>query len=194
MGGFGSAVLEAANEAGLPTNHVRRLGLPDRYVMHAERDEQLAEVGLDVEGITQAALDLAIATGWAPPEREAGTNGNRPSSAVKPAPNEFWPAMNRSRSVTIEPGYSSAPGIADRHGSGEDSLSVSRDRSRGSAFSIVRSRPTAGPTSSERAVPSAPAHPVGRSDWSSWATGSSPRSIRSPKRWPIRSLRPTGSS
>ena len=67
MGGFGSAVLEAANEAGLPTSHVRRLGLPDRYVMHAERDEQLAEVGLDVEGITQAALALAIATGWTPP-------------------------------------------------------------------------------------------------------------------------------
>ena len=57
MGGFGSAVLEAANEAGLPTTHVRRLGLPDRYVLHAERDEQLAEVGLDVDGITQAALD-----------------------------------------------------------------------------------------------------------------------------------------
>ena len=52
MGGFGSAVLEAANDAGLPTAHVRRLGLPDRYVLHAERDEQLAEVSLDVEGIT----------------------------------------------------------------------------------------------------------------------------------------------
>lgn len=75
MGGFGSAVLEAANEAGLPTNHLRRLGLPDRYVMHAERDEQLAEVGLDVEGITKSALDLALATGWTLPERETTTNG-----------------------------------------------------------------------------------------------------------------------
>jgi 1-deoxy-D-xylulose-5-phosphate synthase len=89
MGGFGSAVLEAANDAGLSTSHVRRLGLPDRYVLHAERDEQLAEVGLDVEGITQAALGLAIATGWAHPDhRDAGTNGNgngkamtKPSSA-----------------------------------------------------------------------------------------------------------------
>ena len=68
MGGFGSAVLEAANEAGLPTSHVRRLGLPDRYVLHAERDEQLAEVGLDVEGITQAALSLAKSAGWSPSE------------------------------------------------------------------------------------------------------------------------------
>jgi 1-deoxy-D-xylulose-5-phosphate synthase len=82
MGGFGSAVLEAANEAGLPTDHVRRLGLPDRYVMHAEREEQLAEVGLDVEGITRAALNLAIATGWSQPDRETGTNGK---PAVKAA-------------------------------------------------------------------------------------------------------------
>ena len=58
-GGFGSAVLEAANDAGLTTTHVRRLGLPDRFVLHAERDEQLAEVGLDVGGITRAALELA---------------------------------------------------------------------------------------------------------------------------------------
>jgi 1-deoxy-D-xylulose-5-phosphate synthase len=63
MGGFGSAVLEAANDAGLPTAHVRRLGLPDRYVLHAERDEQLAEVGLDVDGITAKALELARAVG-----------------------------------------------------------------------------------------------------------------------------------
>ncbi|WP_422928260.1 1-deoxy-D-xylulose-5-phosphate synthase [Singulisphaera sp. PoT] len=63
MGGFGSAVLEAANDAGLNTTHVRRLGLPDRFVLHAERDEQLAEVGLDVEGITRSALELARAVG-----------------------------------------------------------------------------------------------------------------------------------
>jgi 1-deoxy-D-xylulose-5-phosphate synthase len=63
MGGFGSAVLEAANEAGLPAQHVRRLGLPDRFILHAERDEQLAEVGLDVDGITAAALEVARSLG-----------------------------------------------------------------------------------------------------------------------------------
>ena len=62
-GGYGSAVLEAANDAGLPTAHVRRLGLPDRFILHAERDEQLAEVGLDVDGITAAALELAKTVG-----------------------------------------------------------------------------------------------------------------------------------
>jgi 1-deoxy-D-xylulose-5-phosphate synthase len=62
-GGFGSAVLEVASDAGLSTAHVRRLGLPDHFVLHAERDEQLAEVGLDVDGITRAALELARAAG-----------------------------------------------------------------------------------------------------------------------------------
>src|SRR5262249_51506241 len=82
-GGFGSAVLEAANDAGLPTAHVRRLGLPDRYVMHAERDEQLAEVGLDVDGVTRAALALARAVGMSVPElaKESAVRG--PLSVVR---------------------------------------------------------------------------------------------------------------
>ena len=62
-GGFGSAVLEAASDAGLGTAHVRRLGLPDSFVLHAERDEQLAEVGLDVDGIVCSALELAKSIG-----------------------------------------------------------------------------------------------------------------------------------
>jgi 1-deoxy-D-xylulose-5-phosphate synthase len=73
MGGFGSAVLEAACDAGLSTEHVRRLGLPDRFVFHAERDEQLAEVGLDVEGITHSAVTLARTLGLV--RTLAATNG-----------------------------------------------------------------------------------------------------------------------
>ena len=80
MGGFGSAVLEAANDAGLPTTHIRRLGLPDRYVMHAERDEQLAEVGLDVEGVTRAALSLARSVGLAIPDLAKAKGSNGPAS------------------------------------------------------------------------------------------------------------------
>src|SRR5262249_50243923 len=49
--GFGSAVLEAANAAGLDASRVVRLGLPDRFVEHAERGELLADLGLDVKGI-----------------------------------------------------------------------------------------------------------------------------------------------
>jgi 1-deoxy-D-xylulose-5-phosphate synthase len=50
-GGFGSALLEAANSAALDTSHVLRLGLPDRFIEHGERGELLADLGLDVSGI-----------------------------------------------------------------------------------------------------------------------------------------------
>ena len=50
MGGFGSAVSEAANDAGLDTSHIRRLGIPDQYVEHADRSEQLASLNLSEPG------------------------------------------------------------------------------------------------------------------------------------------------
>src|SRR5262249_39751732 len=53
-GGFGSALLEAANAAALGTAHVVRLGIPDRFIEHAERGELLAELGLDVNGVVAA--------------------------------------------------------------------------------------------------------------------------------------------
>jgi len=59
LGGFGAAVLEAASTARVSTNTVRCLGLPDRFVEHGERDELLAELGLDVDGLIRAALEMA---------------------------------------------------------------------------------------------------------------------------------------
>ncbi len=50
-GGFGSAVLEAAADASVDASRVRRLGIADHYVEHGERDELLADLGLDVEHI-----------------------------------------------------------------------------------------------------------------------------------------------
>jgi 1-deoxy-D-xylulose-5-phosphate synthase len=61
-GGFGSAVLEAVNSAGMRSDHIRRLGLPDRYIEHAERSEQLRDLGLDAEGIRAAVLEAAHRT------------------------------------------------------------------------------------------------------------------------------------
>ncbi len=58
-GGFGSAVCEAAADAGLRLGHVERLGIPDRYIEHAERHEQLADLGLDAAGIAQACRRMA---------------------------------------------------------------------------------------------------------------------------------------
>lgn len=59
LGGFGSAVLEAAADAGLDASRVRRLGLPDRFIEHGERAELLAELGLDARGIAKTCRALA---------------------------------------------------------------------------------------------------------------------------------------
>ena len=58
-GGFGSAVLETATEAGWDVRRLRRLGVPDRFIEHGERPALLAEIGLDADGIVQACLALA---------------------------------------------------------------------------------------------------------------------------------------
>ena len=57
-GGFGSAVLEAIHDEGLVPPAVRRLGIPDRFIPHASRSEQLAEVGIDQAGIARAAREI----------------------------------------------------------------------------------------------------------------------------------------
>ncbi len=58
-GGFGSALLEAANEAGLDASHVHRIGIPDAFVEHGERGELLSSLGLDTAGIVATAQKLA---------------------------------------------------------------------------------------------------------------------------------------
>lgn len=50
MGGAGSAVNEYLHAAELPVS-VINLGLPDTYIEHAQREEQLAACGLDAQGI-----------------------------------------------------------------------------------------------------------------------------------------------
>ena len=57
--GFGTAVLEYAAAHNLPTDHLTRLGMPDRLIAHATRKEQLAEVGLDPAGIA-ASVRAAV--------------------------------------------------------------------------------------------------------------------------------------
>ena len=55
--GFGSAVLEYAVGHRLPTAHLTRLGIPDRLIAHATRNEQLSEVRLDPTGIAGSVRD-----------------------------------------------------------------------------------------------------------------------------------------
>lgn len=58
MGGFGSAVLEAANRLGLNTERFRVLAIPDEFVEHGDREELLADLGLDARGLIQTAREL----------------------------------------------------------------------------------------------------------------------------------------
>ena len=52
-GGFGSAVLEAANAAGLDTRAVVRCGIADRFVEHGDRNELLADLGLSADALAE---------------------------------------------------------------------------------------------------------------------------------------------
>jgi 1-deoxy-D-xylulose-5-phosphate synthase len=51
--GFGSAVLEAANELSLDTRKLKRMGLQDQYIEHGERNELLNDVGLNTKNLVQ---------------------------------------------------------------------------------------------------------------------------------------------
>ncbi|MEE2781694.1 MAG: 1-deoxy-D-xylulose-5-phosphate synthase [Planctomycetota bacterium] len=57
-GGFGSAVLECLNDLGMGSR-LLRLGIPDRFIEHGDREELLADLGLDAAGILKACVDLA---------------------------------------------------------------------------------------------------------------------------------------
>jgi len=59
-GGFGSAVLELAAARGLNASNVRLLGLPDRFIAHANRLEQLTEAGLDPANMALAMRELIL--------------------------------------------------------------------------------------------------------------------------------------
>ncbi len=60
IGGFGAAVIEYAQLKRHDARLVTRLGLPDRFIAHASRGQQLKEVGLDPVGIA-SSVRAAIA-------------------------------------------------------------------------------------------------------------------------------------
>jgi 1-deoxy-D-xylulose-5-phosphate synthase len=60
VGGFGSAVMELAASRGLDARNVRLLGMPDRFVAHASRQEQLTETGLDAANIIATVRDMVV--------------------------------------------------------------------------------------------------------------------------------------
>jgi 1-deoxy-D-xylulose-5-phosphate synthase len=57
-GGFGSAVLELAGLRGLDASRLRLAGLPDRFLAHASRQQQLAEAGLTANHLAATMKEL----------------------------------------------------------------------------------------------------------------------------------------
>ncbi|MBW1988471.1 MAG: 1-deoxy-D-xylulose-5-phosphate synthase [Deltaproteobacteria bacterium] len=62
-GGFGSAVMECLNEAGIKDVCVSRIGLPDRFVEHGPPALLRKKYGLDAAGIVKKARELLEASG-----------------------------------------------------------------------------------------------------------------------------------
>jgi 1-deoxy-D-xylulose-5-phosphate synthase len=53
VGGFGAAVLEAAQDMNLDASRIVRLGLPDAWIIQDSRSKQLSIAGIDQAGITR---------------------------------------------------------------------------------------------------------------------------------------------
>ena len=55
-GGFGSAVLELLNDRGIKNYELKRMGIPDNFVLHGDQDEMRSEYNLDQQGIIELSL------------------------------------------------------------------------------------------------------------------------------------------
>jgi 1-deoxy-D-xylulose-5-phosphate synthase len=68
INGFGAAVTEHAVAAGLPTESLTILGMPDRLIPHMTRAQQLEEASLHPQGIAARVMER-LADRGAPQER-----------------------------------------------------------------------------------------------------------------------------
>jgi 1-deoxy-D-xylulose-5-phosphate synthase len=79
-GGFGSCVIDACHAEGLDTRGITTLGIPDRWIYHGARTDQLEEVGLDAASIARTvrqvldkprkpAAEITVSSGLAPVAR-----------------------------------------------------------------------------------------------------------------------------
>ncbi len=74
VGGFGSAVVDAAQAMGLDSSGIIRIGLPDEWIMQDSRAEQLRIAGIDAEGIARA---IRLAADARPPGASLSTGARR---------------------------------------------------------------------------------------------------------------------
>ncbi len=58
IGGFGSAVVDEASKRGCDTTQIESIGLPDHWIGHGSRAEQLEEAGIDARCIVSKATEM----------------------------------------------------------------------------------------------------------------------------------------
>jgi 1-deoxy-D-xylulose-5-phosphate synthase len=58
QGGFGSAVLECLNDAGIAGFSLTRMGIPDTFVEHGDQDLLRSKYGIDAGSISDTALKI----------------------------------------------------------------------------------------------------------------------------------------
>ena len=63
QGGFGSAVLEALNDAGITGFQLERIGIPDTFVEHGPQDLLRSKYGIDAAAIVETVTRLVRSTG-----------------------------------------------------------------------------------------------------------------------------------
>jgi 1-deoxy-D-xylulose-5-phosphate synthase len=85
IGGAGSAVSECLAEAGVLA-HVLHLGLPDRNIEHAAREEMLTEAGLDATGIQRDTEAFAAKLTELASRLTAGNEAGGQSSSARVLP------------------------------------------------------------------------------------------------------------
>ena len=71
IGGFGSAVLDCAQEIGLDASGITRLGLPDEWIIQDSRGDQLRQAGIDAAGISRTIRAAADRAGLPAPSTTA---------------------------------------------------------------------------------------------------------------------------
>jgi 1-deoxy-D-xylulose-5-phosphate synthase len=84
IGGFGSAVLDAAQHEGLDTSRISRHGLPDSWVHQDSRAEQLRQVGLDTGGIARRIREIV-----------ASSQSDLPDAVIEPSARADEPSPRR---------------------------------------------------------------------------------------------------
>ncbi|MBW1992942.1 MAG: 1-deoxy-D-xylulose-5-phosphate synthase [Deltaproteobacteria bacterium] len=70
QGGFGSAVLECLNDAGLTGFALKRIGIPDVFVEHGPQDFLRRRFGLDASSIADTTKEMCFAPSFSIPSSE----------------------------------------------------------------------------------------------------------------------------